>query len=117
MIDLTRSLGIGKNVHLLGYRNDIPDLYRIMDIYIFPSIREGLGLAVIEGMAFGLPLICSNNRGMREYAFEGAIRCNPMNEREFALAIKTMMTNMHIENLDILINNIQKDSVLRLLIR
>ena len=65
---LANESGIGDNIHLLGYRHDIPELYKTADADVFPSIREGLGLAALEGMAAGLPLICSDNRGTREYA-------------------------------------------------
>lgn len=66
--NLAAESGIGDNIHLLGYRFDIPELYKAADADVFPSIREGLGLASLEGMASGLPLICSDNRGTREYA-------------------------------------------------
>ena len=77
LIDLANRLGVAEQVHLLGYRNDVAELYKTADVDIFPSIREGLGLAAIEGMAAGLPLICADNRGTRAYAVEGenAIVC------------------------------------------
>ena len=65
---LAQSLGVGDRVHLLGYRRDIPELYKSADACVFPSIREGLGLAAIEGMAAGLPLIVSDSRGAKMYA-------------------------------------------------
>ena len=66
--DLAEELGIGAQVHLPGYRHDIPELLKASDVIVFPSIREGLGLAALEGMAAGLPLICADNRGTREFA-------------------------------------------------
>lgn len=59
------------HVKLLGYRNDIHELCNISDIYAFPSKREGLGLAGIEGMASGLPLISSNLNGILDYSING----------------------------------------------
>lgn len=45
----------------LGLRNDVPQLMLdVMDIFLFPSISEGLGLVVVEAQAAGLPVICSN---------------------------------------------------------
>lgn len=64
---LAKQLGVGEQVQLLGYRNDVPELCRAADIHVFSSIREGLGLAPIEAMAAGLPVLCSDNRGSREY--------------------------------------------------
>lgn len=43
------------------------ELYKAADVCVFPSIREGLGLAAIEGMACGLPLIVADNRGTRDF--------------------------------------------------
>lgn len=67
---LADALGVGDRVHLWGYRNDIPEVLKAADIDVFPSIREGFGLAAVEGMAAGLPLICADNRGTRMYASE-----------------------------------------------
>lgn len=64
---LAEKSGVEKQLHLLGYRNDIPELCKAADFHVFPSIREGLGLAPIEAMAAGLPVFCSDNRGSREY--------------------------------------------------
>ena len=54
-----------KNVklHLLGYRTDISELYNSADIFVFPSIREGLSVSLMEAMASGLPCIVSKIRG------------------------------------------------------
>lgn len=50
-------------VKLLGYRNDVAELYQIADIYVLPSIREGLNVSVMEAMASGLPCVVSKIRG------------------------------------------------------
>lgn len=53
-------LGIEKNVKFLGVRADVNKLLSAMDGFLFPSIYEGLGIAVIEAEASGLPVICSD---------------------------------------------------------
>ena len=63
MANLTRELGIADQVHLLGYRNDVADLCQIADLYIHPSFREGLSVALMEVIASKIPVICSNIRG------------------------------------------------------
>lgn len=87
---LANELGISEQVHLLGYRSDVADLYKAADVCVFPSIREGLGLAAIEGMASGLPLICSDNRGTRDYAVnsENAFVCDFHSVDDFSCAIR-----------------------------
>ena len=66
--DLSQELGISERVILLGFRMDVLELCKCSDVYIFPSIREGLGIAALEGMASGLPLICSDINGIKDYA-------------------------------------------------
>ena len=53
-------INIGKSVIMTGVRTDIPRLLSAMDIFIFPSKWEGLGLAVIEAQASGLPCLLSD---------------------------------------------------------
>ena len=55
--------GAHNRVKLLGYRNDIGDLCEAADIFVFPSFREGLSVALMEAMASGLPVVCSKIRG------------------------------------------------------
>lgn len=68
---LAKNLHISKRVIFLGFRKDIPELCRAADISVFPSKIEGLGLAGIEAMAAGLPLIASNVHGILDYAQNG----------------------------------------------
>jgi len=69
--NLSVRLEIEKQVHLLGFRKDIAKICKSSDIFVFPSIREGLGLAAIEAMACGLPLITSNVHGIVDYSIDG----------------------------------------------
>ena len=54
-----------QNIHMLGYRNDIPKLMKISDVLLSLSYREGLPVNVIEGMIGGLPIIATDRRGQR----------------------------------------------------
>jgi len=47
-------------IQMLGWRNDVPELLRKIDVYVHPSNWEGLSLAVLEAMQAGLPIIISN---------------------------------------------------------
>lgn len=62
---LAEELGITDNVDFLGHREDVCDLVHISDIIVGSSIREGLGVNVLEAMACGLPAVLANNRGHR----------------------------------------------------
>lgn len=63
---LTRELQVEDQITFMGYREDIADLYKIADVFVFPSYQEGLPMALLEAMASGLPVICSNIRGSRD---------------------------------------------------
>ena len=60
---LAEKLQIQENVLFLGQRNDIAKLLHMSDIFVFPSLREGLPVSLMEAMASGLPCIVSNIRG------------------------------------------------------
>ena len=62
-LSLAKELGVDGRVHLLGFRTDIPEFLKSADIFLFPSLQEGLPVALMEAMACGLPVICSEIRG------------------------------------------------------
>ena len=68
---LIEQLHLEHVVHLLGYRNDIEKLYQMSDLGISASVREGLGMNILEEMACGLPIVASVNRGHREIITNG----------------------------------------------
>ena len=63
---LTLEYGISEHVHFLGYRNDVSEMYKCSDLFVFMSKQEGLPVALMEAMACGVPIICSNVRGNRD---------------------------------------------------
>jgi glycosyltransferase involved in cell wall biosynthesis len=67
----TKELNLEKNVIFLKNRQDVPDIMKISDIFIFPSIYEGLPLALIEAMASGLPVIASKIDVLKEIVEDG----------------------------------------------
>ena len=52
-------LGLDKNVQFLGQRNDVNELYQAMDMFLFPSLYEGLGMVLIEAQCSGLACVAS----------------------------------------------------------
>lgn len=63
--------GLEDKIKLLGFRSDIPDLLHAADVFFFPSLQEGLPVAVMEAMACGLPIVCSRIRGNTDLIDEG----------------------------------------------
>lgn len=84
-----RQLGLEQQVHFLGYCQRVADLLQAADVFLMPSLREGLPLALLEAMASSLPVITSNINGMREVV-DGA-DCgwlvNPNSEDSIATAM------------------------------
>ena len=68
---LASNLGIADQVQLLGFRTDVMELFKAADVFVHPSFREGLSVAVMEAMASGLPVICSRIRGNTDLIEEG----------------------------------------------
>ncbi len=64
-------LGLTETVTLYRFRQDIPEILGAADAAVFPSKREGLGMAGLEALAMGIPLLASDNRGTREYMEDG----------------------------------------------
>lgn len=65
-IDIIKDYGIEKNIVFLGERTDLDELYSLMDIFVFPSHREGFPRSLIEAMAMQSPIIVTDIRGCRE---------------------------------------------------
>lgn len=61
---LAARLGVGDSVQLPGERHDVPDCLAAMDIFVLPSLNEGMGRALIEAMAAGRPVIASRVGGV-----------------------------------------------------
>jgi len=79
-------------VRLLGFRTDMEEILQTADVFAFPSIREGLGIAAVEALACGVPLIVSDNRGSREYAENdrNSIVCEASDVESFRQAIRRL---------------------------
>lgn len=61
--DVICEFGLTERVKLLGYRTDVAELYQTADVYVLPSVREGLNVSIMEAMASGLPVVCGRIRG------------------------------------------------------
>ncbi len=57
-------LGIRKNVQFLGFREDISEILNIFDIFVLPSLNEGMGRVLLEAMLMGKPVVASNVGGI-----------------------------------------------------
>lgn len=91
--NLTDELGMRERVHFLGFRDDLPQVYPAADVFVFPSLQEGLPVALMEAMACGLPAVVSNVRGCVDLISqeEGGFLRDPGDVEGFAKDIRTLL--------------------------
>ena len=94
------SVSLGVHTVFLGFRRDIPEICNTADISAFPSRIEGLGLAGIEAMAAGVPLVSSNVHGILDYVIDGktGYACNPNDVDGFASAIDKLARSKELRD-------------------
>lgn len=87
------SLGLGSSVRRVGFisEEDLPALYTLADVFLFPSIWEGFGLPALEAMACGAPVITSNTSSLPEVVGDAGIKVNPLDYDEMALRLKEVL--------------------------
>lgn len=68
LIELVEKLDLESQIKLLGYRDDVEELYQVADLFVFPSKREGLPVALMEAIASRVPVVCSKIRGNSDLA-------------------------------------------------
>lgn len=68
---LISDLGLNDRVHLLGWVDDVPSLLSALDLLVSPSRAEPFGLAIVEGMACGVPMIAMMSEGACEILEDG----------------------------------------------
>jgi len=93
LIKLVKSLGIEKNVFFVPQVNDTEDVLSIMDLFVMPSLKEGLGLSLMEAMASGLCVIGTDVGGIRSLVQDGfnGLLVKPANSKGLALAILELL--------------------------
>lgn len=96
--EMTVKLGLVEKVKFLGFRNDISEICKTSDIFLFPSYQEGLPLAVMEAMAAGLPIICSSIRGNVDLIENGngGFLHHPNDIDKFSASIENMIDNPYL---------------------
>ena len=87
--ELAQGLGVSDRVILTGYRTDVADFYKMADVFLFPSFREGLPVAVMEAMASGLPVVATKIRGSSDLVQQGDL-FEPTDVDGIAKAIETL---------------------------
>ena len=98
--ELAKELDVENQVKFLGFRKDVPDLMKVADLFAFPSYREGLSLSLMEAMASGLPVVCSEIRGNTDLIEDGkgGYLVEPSDVEGFAKYIKELIEDSRLKS-------------------
>ena len=92
---LVNELGLSPLVHFTGYvpAQDLPAIYNLAELLVYPSLYEGFGLPVLEAMACGLPVITSNVASMPEIVADSGVLLPPREDGLLAQAVLELLGN------------------------
>jgi len=93
VVDAAGQSYYAEHIRFLGFVGtaDLPDLYRGAALYVFPSLYEGFGLPVVEAMACGTPVVCSNRSSLPEVGGDAVITFDPEDPEAIAAAIRQVL--------------------------
>ncbi|MFD2523951.1 glycosyltransferase family 4 protein [Emticicia soli] len=89
-----------KHIMLIGYvvNQELPKLYKLAQLFLYPSLRESFGIPILEAMQCGTPVITSNTSAMPEIAGSGAILVDPTDIEQIADKIVLLLNDTHLRN-------------------
>ncbi len=92
---LAHDLGVGDRVHFLGYRRDLKDLMKAVDLFIFPSRYEACSLVLLEALASGLPVVTAATTGGAELVTPdcGVVLPDPNDADRLAQVLQTLIAD------------------------
>ncbi len=99
--ELINISGFEKSIHILGWRSDVAEILRSLDIFVLPSRWEGLPLSILEAMASALPVIASDIPGNRDLIDDGCdgFLFPSQNHIELCAKLEILCSNNQIRSL------------------
>jgi glycosyltransferase involved in cell wall biosynthesis len=96
--EAAKSSGVADRIRFLGYvtDQDLLHLYNACDLFVFPSFYEGFGLPILEAMACGRAVACSNTSAMPEVADGAAILFDPRSTAEITRAMADLLRDAEL---------------------
>jgi glycosyltransferase involved in cell wall biosynthesis len=98
--EAAKSSGVADRIRFLGFvtDQDLLHLYNACDLFVFPSFYEGFGLPILEAMACGRAVACSNTSAMPEVADGAAILFDPRSTEEMTRAIADLLRDAELRS-------------------
>jgi glycosyltransferase involved in cell wall biosynthesis len=87
---LAHELGVSDRVSFLGHRDDVPELLRATDVYVHCAHLEGFGLAALEAMASGVPVVATRNPGMADVVGDAGLLVDPGDVKGLVAALEQL---------------------------
>ncbi len=93
--ECARTLGLEDDVRFLGWLSaeELEGLWNLATAFVYPSLYEGFGLPVLEAMARGVPVACSNASSLPEVAGDAAVMFDPRDETAIASAVEQLLSD------------------------
>lgn len=101
LFQLIEAYRLKQRVHFIGYvaDDDLPKLYNLATLFVYPSRYEGFGLPPLEAMACGVPVICSNVASLPEVAGDAAWLVPPDAPEVLAAAMRQVLENEQLQDM------------------
>ena len=95
-----RRMGVSDKVIFLGWRDDIPAIMQVLDVFVLASLNEGMGRVLVEAMAAGKPVVASRVGGILDLVKEGqnGYLFQPGDEKGLSLAIKKLLEDKSLRD-------------------
>ena len=99
-LDIKKEIVDNSNIINVGYQKDVRSFLKLMDVFVFPSYREGFGISVMEAGAMEIPVISSNIIGCNEIIQNGVngILIKPKSKEDLYRAMGIMLKDLNVLN-------------------
>jgi glycosyltransferase involved in cell wall biosynthesis len=97
-LSVIESLGIKERVQFIGWvtHTDLPAIYRLADLFAFPSLYEGFGIPLVEAMACGCPILTANTCAPPEVVDGAAYLVDPLDVSAIAEGLRALLVNSEL---------------------
>ena len=99
LLDEIRSLGVSDSVQFIGFaeHDDVPALYSLATLFVYPSLYEGFGYPPLEAMSCGVPVITSNTSSLPEVVGAAGIMVDPRDHAALADHIQRVLADPDLQ--------------------